>query len=69
MYGTTKEFLLYFGLPNLAALPTLKEFSEISEQESEEEIEAELEEPLLVPILDEIPAEESSLVAVEATSS
>jgi segregation and condensation protein B len=69
MYGTTKEFLLYFGLPNLTALPTLKEFSEISGQESEEEIEANLEEPLLVPLLDEIPAEESSLIAVEATSS
>jgi segregation and condensation protein B len=28
IYGTTREFLQYFGLSNLAALPTLKEFSE-----------------------------------------
>ncbi|MFQ5950158.1 MAG: SMC-Scp complex subunit ScpB [Nitrospiria bacterium] len=30
MYGTTRRFLEYFGLPSLAGLPTLKEFSEIS---------------------------------------
>ncbi len=29
MYGTTKEFLLYFGLKDLSELPTLKEFAEI----------------------------------------
>ncbi len=31
IYGTTREFLQYFGLPNLSALPTLKEFSSLSE--------------------------------------
>ncbi|MFQ5598144.1 MAG: SMC-Scp complex subunit ScpB [Nitrospiria bacterium] len=31
LYGTTRTFLKYLGLPNLAALPTLKEFSEIAE--------------------------------------
>ena len=30
LYGTTRTFLKYLGLPNLSALPTLKEFSEIS---------------------------------------
>lgn len=29
MYGTTKEFLEYFGLKNISSLPTLKEFSEL----------------------------------------
>jgi len=31
MYGTTKEFLQYFGLKDLSELPTLKEFSDIEE--------------------------------------
>jgi len=35
IYGTTREFLMYFGLANLTALPTLKEFSEIAEREAE----------------------------------
>jgi segregation and condensation protein B len=30
IYGTTREFLDLFGLPDLAALPTLKEFSELA---------------------------------------
>ena len=30
IYGTTKEFLEFFGLRDLASLPTLKEFSELS---------------------------------------
>jgi len=29
VYGSTREFLQYFGLPNLSALPTLKEFSDL----------------------------------------
>ncbi len=29
MYGTTREFLHYFGLEDLSGLPTLKEFQEI----------------------------------------
>ncbi len=29
MYGTTKEFLLHFGLHDLSELPTLEEFEEI----------------------------------------
>ena len=29
IYGTTREFLELFGLPDLSALPTLREFSEL----------------------------------------
>jgi segregation and condensation protein B len=31
MYGTTKEFLQYFGLKDLSELPTLKEFQEVGQ--------------------------------------
>jgi len=34
MYGTTKEFLQYFGLKDLSELPTLKEFQEIEGAET-----------------------------------
>ncbi len=34
VYGTTKDFLEYLGLPNLSALPTLKEFSEVADAAS-----------------------------------
>ncbi|MBI3008245.1 MAG: SMC-Scp complex subunit ScpB [Candidatus Omnitrophica bacterium] len=37
LYGTTKEFLLYFGLNSLDELPNLKEFSEADIQLPEEE--------------------------------
>lgn len=36
MYGTTKEFLQYFGLKDLSELPTLKEFQEIEIPEAPE---------------------------------
>jgi segregation and condensation protein B len=29
MYGTTQDFLQYFGLKDLSSLPTLKEFQEL----------------------------------------
>jgi segregation and condensation protein B len=35
LYGTTKEFLEYFALKDLAALPTLREFQELSEEHQE----------------------------------
>lgn len=38
LYGTTKEFLSFFNLPNLAQLPTLREFHELT-PESQEEVE------------------------------
>ena len=37
MYGTTREFLNYFGLPDLTALPTLKDFSDVAEAPREGE--------------------------------
>jgi len=37
IYGTTREFLELFGLRDLAALPTLKEFSEISPESAGDE--------------------------------
>jgi segregation and condensation protein B len=37
LYGTTREFLEYFGLSNLSGLPTLKEFKETVFQVSEPE--------------------------------
>jgi segregation and condensation protein B len=33
VYGTTKEFLTYFGLKNLADLPTLREIEELHTKE------------------------------------
>ena len=36
MYGTTKEFLQYFGLKDLSDLPTLKEFEEVDIPEPHE---------------------------------
>mgnify|MGYP003393998912 FL=1 len=33
MYGTTPEFLQYFGLKDLTDLPTLREFQELKEEE------------------------------------
>ena len=41
LYGTTRTFLKYLGLPSLSALPTLKEFSEIATTDSDNALEAE----------------------------
>ena len=42
LYGTTQEFLQYFGLKDLSSLPTLKEFQELeADEEVMEEIPAE----------------------------
>jgi len=35
LYGTTKEFLEFFSLKDLASLPTLREFHELSEEHRE----------------------------------
>lgn len=40
IYGTTREFLELFGLRDLSALPTLKEFSEIAVEPEAAEAEA-----------------------------
>ncbi len=41
VYGTTKEFLMYFGLRGLADLPTLSDFQEIVRTEGEDHQETE----------------------------
>jgi segregation and condensation protein B len=46
IYGTTKEFLELFGLSDLSALPTLREFSELVPEEENEAFMASM--PLLV---------------------
>ncbi len=43
MYGTTKEFLRYFGLNDLSDLPTLREFKEVDIPESPEPAQKEAE--------------------------
>ena len=45
MYGTTNEFLQYFGLKDLSELPTLKEFSEVDIPEPPETLPDESEAP------------------------
>jgi segregation and condensation protein B len=52
LYGTTKEFLEFFALRDLNALPTLREFQELTE-ESREIVEKEAPKPL-VGIVDEL---------------
>jgi segregation and condensation protein B len=57
LYKTTREFLVQFGLKDLAELPTLKEFQEIGRLDSEAAAPAEAQhipqpaEPLLFPTL------------------
>jgi len=53
MYGTTVEFLQYFGLKDLSALPTLKEFQELEAGE-------EVMEEVLTEEGEDIPGEETS---------
>jgi segregation and condensation protein B len=61
MYGTTLEFLQHFGLKDLSALPTLKEFQEL---EADEEIMEE------VPVAgaDAVPSDEPTSAVAEAES-
>jgi len=46
IYGTTREFLELFGLPDLSSLPTLSEFSELAPETETEALMENL--PLLV---------------------
>lgn len=62
MYGTTREFLQYFGLPDLTGLPTLKEFSEVVGAEREGEVYEGTPEAISEP------AEASSVEAVSSDS-
>lgn len=60
MYGTSLEFLQYFGLKDLSALPTLKEFQELEAGE-------EVMEEVLVEGEDTASPEETAAVAAAAT--
>jgi segregation and condensation protein B len=72
MYGTTLDFLQYFGLKDLSALPTLKEFQELEAGEEVMEAvagEAETDEAQPEEISPEettevVPAEKEALTAV-----
>jgi len=55
MYGTTMEFLQYFGLKDLSALPTLKEFQELEPGEE-----------VMEDVQPEAPATEEEILAEEA---
>ncbi len=59
MYGTTLEFLQYFGLKDLSALPTLKEFQELEAGE-------EVMEEIPVASADAVPSDESTSAMDEA---
>jgi segregation and condensation protein B len=61
LYGTTLEFLQYFGLKDLSTLPTLKEFQELEAGE-------EVMEEILVEGADESSAEEASSAEPEAAA-
>jgi segregation and condensation protein B len=67
LYGTTREFLSLFGLSSLAALPTLREFRELSEENRslvERETAGEVAPPNLAELADSSLA--SSLEGMEA---
>lgn len=59
MYGTTPEFLQYFGLKNLTELPTLKEFNEMETPEPPETL------PEDEDMQEAVEAYEGSLAAAE----
>ncbi len=69
LYGTTREFLEFFALKDLASLPTLREFHELSE-EHREIVEKEAPEPLpgIAGIVEELsdPAARAALEAKRA---
>jgi len=71
LYGTTREFLEFFALKDLASLPTLREFHELSE-EHRDIVEKETPEPSTEPepagisgIVDEL-ADEKLRISLEA---
>lgn len=72
MYGTTREFLQYFGLADLTGLPTLKEFSEVVEAEGEGEICSEApdvtSEPTQAPSVEALPSHSPERMAETGAS-
>lgn len=68
LYGTTLEFLQYFGLKDLSALPTLREFQELEAgEEVMEEVPAEGAED--APAAEEVPAAETGADEDQVTTS
>lgn len=66
LYGTTREFLEFFALKDLASLPTLREFHELSEEHREiVEKETGPEEPAIEGLVDEL-ADAPMRTALEA---
>jgi segregation and condensation protein B len=71
LYGTTREFLEFFALKDLASLPTLREFHELSEEHREiVEKEAGPEEPVIEGLVEELsdPTIRAALEAKRAES-
>lgn len=68
MYGTTNEFLQYFGLKNLSELPTLKEFQEVDIPEPAEKTSEDHESPEFVEEEQKLDAEPVETVYEEAES-
>jgi segregation and condensation protein B len=56
LYGTTREFLSFFNLPNLAQLPSLREFHELSADSQEELATFEQQQPTLVALSEQAKA-------------
>jgi segregation and condensation protein B len=65
LYKTTKEFMVQFGLNNLAELPTLKEFEELGRMEILDEAAAQPELPGIIEQQAEQQAEEQTEGKVE----
>jgi len=65
LYGTTREFLEFFALKDLASLPTLREFHELSEEHREiVEKEASEPQPTVAGIVEEL-ADPATAAALE----
>ncbi len=63
IYGTTKEFLDYFGLKSLAELPTLAEFKNLEAQDAQLQVQLALENSDIGPDNSEvIPEERDALI-------
>lgn|SRR3990167_4739974 len=65
--GTTKDFLDYFNLPSLAALPTLAELKDFAAQEEKLQVQLALEDSQIGSLnSDMIPEEREALIAEES---
>lgn len=65
IYGTTKEFLDYFNLTSLTALPTLAEFKSLETQESQLQVQLALEESEVGVTNSEVIPEENKIIETD----